>query len=287
MKFLNIDGLSHFLDKTKTWVDGNYYGKDTDINIDNGNIEIGQNDAISSVISSTGLVVHDTTKNKAVEMGASEICVRDNSGSAKSTIYSDSINSPKFVKIDGKETEVLLANGDVAELDKANGIPTLNEQGKIDASKVDIDTTLFEVVTELPSTTDTIIKNRIYLKVSAETDPSGKNIYSEYIYTGDLSTDYDEAKWEKLGEYKSEVDLSGYSTKEETLIGFNAHTSTDSFAFILQYADNTHDTLGVPIANQEYCGIMSSSQVSKLNNIANNATADEALSNDDIDTLFA
>lgn len=72
-----------------------------------------------------------------------------------------------------------------------------------------IDTTLFQIVSALP--TSGINKNRIYILATENRDPNGKNIYAEYIYTGDTSATYDETKWEKLGEYTTTVDLSPYS----------------------------------------------------------------------------
>ena len=37
-----------------------------------------------------------------------------------------------------------------------------------------------------------------------------KNVYAEYIYTGDVAGTYDATKWEKLGEVTTSMDLSGY-----------------------------------------------------------------------------
>lgn len=76
-----------------------------------------------------------------------------------------------------------------------------------------IDTTLFQIVSALP--TNGINKNRIYLVASANKDPNGKNIYAEYIYTGDTSATYDATKWEKIGEYTPTVDLSPYMKLEQ------------------------------------------------------------------------
>ena len=76
-----------------------------------------------------------------------------------------------------------------------------------------IDTTLFQIVSALP--TSGINKNRIYLVASANRDPNGKNIYAEYIYTGDTSAAYDATKWEKIGEYTPTVDLSPYMKLEQ------------------------------------------------------------------------
>ena len=58
-----------------------------------------------------------------------------------------------------------------------------------------IDTTLFQIVSALPTTG--INKNKIYLLLSKTTD--NQNVYAEYLYTGDTAN-YDDTKWEKLGE---------------------------------------------------------------------------------------
>lgn len=58
-----------------------------------------------------------------------------------------------------------------------------------------IDTTLYQIVSALPTTG--INKNKIYLLLSKTTD--NQNVYAEYLYTGDTAN-YDASKWEKLGE---------------------------------------------------------------------------------------
>lgn len=58
-----------------------------------------------------------------------------------------------------------------------------------------IDTTLYQIVSALPTTG--INKNKIYLLLSKTTD--NQNVYAEYLYTGDTAS-YDDTKWEKLGE---------------------------------------------------------------------------------------
>lgn len=81
-------------------------------------------------------------------------------------------------------------------LSTINGAPIYNESG---ATDITIDLTLFKVVTTLP--TSDIDMNKIYLVKSAETETG--NVYTEYIYANNA--------WEKLGEYKSEVDLTPYA----------------------------------------------------------------------------
>ena len=93
-----------------------------------------------------------------------------------------------------------------SEKGKANGVSTLDSNGFVPLSQLgNIDTTFVEVVTELP-TSD--IKKHIYI-MNVDTI-SDKNIYAEYIYTGDVTNTYDETKWEQLGENSISIDLSDY-----------------------------------------------------------------------------
>ena len=86
--------------------------------------------------------------------------------------------------------------------------------GKIPLEQLgNLDMVLFEVVKELPTTN---IKKHIYLMKVSELESEAKNLYAEYIYTGDITAAYDASKWEKLGVKQIETDLSDYYTKEET-----------------------------------------------------------------------
>lgn len=79
-----------------------------------------------------------------------------------------------------------------------------------------MDSTLFQVVTALP--TSGINKNRIYLmSPDSEDNEDNQNVYAEYLYTGDTGAAYDASKWEKLGEYKPEVDISQYDNAMNTV----------------------------------------------------------------------
>lgn len=93
-----------------------------------------------------------------------------------------------------------------SEKGKAKGVATLDTNGYVPLSQLgNIDTTFAEVVTELPTTS---IKKHIYMMKTSTTGT--KNIYAEYIYTGDVAGAYDASKWEKLGEASTSMDLSGY-----------------------------------------------------------------------------
>lgn len=149
-----------------------------------------------------------------------------------------------------------------------------------------LDTTLFEAVSELPSTIAEI-KKHIYLKTAGTTGE--KNNYAEYIYTGDLKSTYDATKWEKLGEVSAEIDMSGYATttyvqnavgtakhdvKPDT-VNFTKHTGTTDLDIDIKNSDGAKLTkpVSIPLVNvgDNTNGLMSPTMLTKLNGIATGA----------------
>ena len=132
------------------------------------------------------------------------------SNAKRNTIYRafsdlDSITKEEFdsVKSDiSKVVESMLTKDTVG---KANGVASLDSNGSVPIEQLgNIDTTLFLIVRELP-TTD-IQSNKIYLVPNQ--NGKGDNVYLEYLYI--------ESVWEKLGEFKPEVDLSHIEAKLDT-----------------------------------------------------------------------
>ena len=132
------------------------------------------------------------------------------SNAKRNTIYRafsdlDSITKEEFdsVKSDiSKVVENMLTKDTVS---KANGVASLDSNGSVPIEQLgNIDTTLFLIVRELP--TDDIKSNKIYLVPNQ--NGQGDNVYLEYLYV--------ESVWEKLGEFKPEVDLSHIEAKLET-----------------------------------------------------------------------
>ena len=91
---------------------------------------------------------------------------------------------------------------------------TITDDGVI---SVTLSATLYKVVTQLP-TASKDCENTIYL-VPASSGANG-NIFKEYICI--YETSQSRYIWEQLGEVSTEVDLSGYVTKQE----FNTAIST-------------------------------------------------------------
>ena len=96
---------------------------------------------------------------------------------------------------------------------KANGIASLDAGGNVPLSQLgNLDTTFFEVVTELPTDIRNIKKHIYILKGNKDGE---NNKYTEYIYTGDLTDAgvVDVTKWEKLGDFVPTFDLQEYVKK--------------------------------------------------------------------------
>lgn len=116
----------------------------------------------------------------------------------------------------------LFASGKMIPIGEANGVAGLDSNGNVPLDQLgNLDTTVAEVVTDLPTTN---IKKHIYLIK----DASGvtQNQYEEYIYTGDTSATYDASKWEKLGDFRATVDLANYYTKSQVDSIANGKSST-------------------------------------------------------------
>lgn len=78
---------------------------------------------------------------------------------------------------------------------------------------VTLDSTLYIVLPSLPSQPDEDNLNKLHLVPSGTQDTDGNNIYTEYLWIEDPDKP-GTFKWEKFGEYKMDVDLSGYLMSE-------------------------------------------------------------------------
>lgn len=189
MKILDLNGLTHFWDKIKNWSNSNFFSK-------RGG-EINPTSGLQYIINGEQL---DVSKSSNENETISVFNVDENGMSAMS-----------IMKTGGTATQVLMADGSVKTLNASNGIAGLDARGYVPLAQLgNLDTTVAEVVTTLPTTN---IKKHIYLVK----DASGvtQNQYEEYIYTGDTNATYDASKWEKLGDFRAIVDLTGYAKTTE------------------------------------------------------------------------
>lgn len=162
-------------------------------------------------------------------------------------------------QIDKSKTSVLDTKG------VANGIASLDAGGNVPLSQLgNLDTTFFEIVTELPTDIRNIKKHIYILKGNKDGD---NNKYAEYIYTGDLTDagdlagDVDATKWEKLGDFVPTFDLQEYVKKNGAVAklefhdpswdnAWNGDDDTPSKTSIrIEFADGSHKYLVVPEAS--------------------------------------
>ena len=189
MQFLDAIGLASFWKKIKNWANSNFFSKR------GGEIhpEIGLQYTIDGEQLS---ITKSGEENETISIF---------------NVDENRMEAIAIVKSGGTATQVLMADGSVKTLNASNGIAGLDSKGNVPLSQLgNLDTTVAEVVTTLPTTN---IKKHIYLVK----DASGvtQNQYEEYIYTGDTNATYNASKWEKLGDFRATVDLTGYAKTTE------------------------------------------------------------------------
>lgn len=152
-----------------------------------------------------------------IESGRNEIDIHGNGINFLGRDGKDELDiSSKGLDFNGyDENYIFASNNTMYKLGGANGVASLDANGKIPVAQLgNLDTQIAVIVQSLP--TSDIKTNKIYLVPNSS--GKGDNIYDEYIYVNN--------KWEKLGEYKAEVDLSNYAK----LNGKNYFIETCEFA---------------------------------------------------------
>lgn len=202
---------------------------------------------------------------------------------------SGNVSALQFKKTNGTSTQVLIADGSVKGIGSANGIAGLDANGYVPLAQLgNLDTTVAEVVTALPTTN---IKKHIYLIK----DPNGvlQDQYEEYIYTGDTSATYDPSKWEKLGDFRTTVDLTEfhkkiqgiYAKKSEVLSNLVWQQRGSDLFLSITMGDGVNTSEVMPTASSSKTGAMSNTDKAKLDGISSGATADSAIPISVIDAL--
>ena len=174
----------------KTWVEeqienvdvseelANYYTKD---DIDNKQFASNADlNVLSGLVNTHGESISDLSENKA----------------DKSEIPSlDGYATEQWV-----ENQKYITSVDLSNYVTINNVKTINGETLIGNGDITIDLSLFKVVSVLPEG-DEIDINKIYVLLSE--DSENGNIYAEYMYVN--------GAWEKVGEYKAEIDLTPYA----------------------------------------------------------------------------
>ena len=144
-----------------------------------------------------------------------------------------------------------------SEMGAANGVPTLDSNGKIPVDQLgNLDTVVAMVVTQLP-TTD-IKTNKIYLVKDSTTEG---DLYQEYLYI--------DGKWEKIGTHKQEVDLTDYAKKSEALKSVESTLNGDLVQLHMTTVGGMQSDVNIRKATTELAGVMSAADKQKLDGLSN------------------
>lgn len=254
MQFLDAIGLAYFWEKIKDWANSRFFSKR------GGEImpEIGLQYTINGE--------HLSITTSGSENETINIFDVDENG----------MNAISIVKTGGTATQVLMANGSVRTLNAANGICGLDANGRIPLAQLgNLDTSLFKLVTSLPSSGES---NKIYI---VKDGSDANDVYQEYYYTN--------GAWEKIGTHAVKVDLTPYAKKTEAVINMDfrgvasdgssvSNTSIRNLVYTLgdgrvKVADvplaEPRTTVGRHFAGQN--GFMRASDKAKLDGIADGA----------------
>lgn len=254
MQFLDAIGLASFWKKIKDWANSRFFS--------NKGGEIIPEQGLQYIINGEQL---DVSK----------------SGNENETINIFNVDENRMeaiaiVKTGGTATQVLMADGSVRTLNADNGICGLDANGRIPLAQLgNLDTSLFKLVTSLPSSGES---NKIYI---VKDGSDANDVYQEYYYTN--------GAWEKIGTHTVKVDLTPYAKKTEAVInmGFigvasdGSYTSATSIRnLVYTLGDGRVKVADVPLAEPKTTGgrpypgqngFMRASDKAKLDGIADGA----------------
>ena len=177
-KFLDKDGLQHYDEKIKAYVDS----KSGSVNPD--------------------FTSHIGNKKNPHEVTKEQVGLGNVTNVAQIPLsQKGAASGVATLGTDGKLTAAQLP-----------AMKTVNGVSVVGSGNISIDLSLYKVVDTLPTTN--IDATKIYIVPAEKTDDN--NIKVEYIYTGDPASAYDASKWEKLGDAQTNIvvdaELSATST---------------------------------------------------------------------------
>lgn len=254
MQFLDAIGLAYFWEKIKDWVKDRFFSQEG-----------------GEIHPKTGLQYTIDGEQLSIRIYGNE-----NEEINIFNVDENRMEAIAIVKTGGTATQVLMADGSVRTLNAANGICGLDANGRIPLAQLgNLDTSLFKLVTSLPSSGES---NKIYI---VKDGSDANDVYQEYYYTN--------GAWEKIGTHAVKVDLTPYAKKTEAVINMDfrgvasdgssvSNTSIRNLVYTLgdgrvKVADvplaEPRTTGGRPFAGQN--GFMRASDKAKLDGIADGA----------------
>lgn len=262
MQFLDAIGLAYFWEKIKaSFV--NTKGESV-INTDDDNEGLTVNNVSSSStrLVPSGFISYNINDDEQSEMVAQ--------------LQFGNLILKKIHIINGTSSQILIADGSTKTINAKNGICGLDANGRIPLAQLgNLDTSLFKLVTSLPSSGES---NKIYI---VKDGSDANDVYQEYYYTN--------GAWEKIGTHAVKVDLTPYAKKTEAVKNVvfrgvesdgsqNSNTASRNLVYTL--GDGREKVVDVPLAEPRTTGgrpypgqngFMRSSDKAKLDGIADGA----------------
>lgn len=254
MQFLDAIGLAYFWEKIKNWANSRFFSQ-------RGGY-INPKTGLQYTIDGEQLsITKSGEKNETISIF---------------NVDENRMEAIAIVKSGGTATQVLMADGSVRTLNAANGICGLDANGRIPLAQLgNLDTSLFKLVTSLPSSGES---NKIYI---VKDGSDANDVYQEYYYTN--------GAWEKIGTHTVKVDLTPYAKKTEAVINMDfigvasdgsSSSNTTIRNLVYTLGDGRVKVANVPLAEPRTTGgrpypgqngFMRASDKAKLDGIADGA----------------
>lgn len=261
MQFLDAIGLAYFWEKIKaSFV--NTKGKSViNTDDDNSGLSVRNIGSATTTLTPSGFVSYNT--------------IGDETDMVARLQYGDLLLSKIHLKY-GTSSQILIADGSTKTINAKNGICGLDANGRIPLAQLgNLDTSLFKLVTSLPSSGES---NKIYI---VKDGSDANDVYQEYYYTN--------GAWEKIGTHAVKVDLTPYAKKTEAVTNVDfrgvasdgsSTTNTSIRNLVYTLGDGRVKVADVPLAEPRTTGgrpypgqngFMRASDKAKLDGIADGA----------------
>lgn len=261
MQFLDAIGLAYFWEKIKASFVSTKEESVINTDDDNSGLSVQNIGSATTTLTPSGFVSYNN--------------IGDETDMVARLQYGDLLLSKIHLK-HGTSSQILIADGSTKTINAANGICGLDANGRIPLAQLgNLDTSLFKLVTSLPSSGES---NKIYI---VKDGSDANDVYQEYYYTN--------GAWEKIGTHTVKVDLTPYAKKTEAVKNVvfrgvesdgSQTSNTASRNLVYTLGDGSEKVVDVPLAEPRTTGgrpypgqngFMRSSDKAKLDGIADGA----------------
>ena len=262
MQFLDAIGLAYFWEKIKASFVKTKGASEINMDDDNEGLNVNNVGSSNTILVPSGFISYNINSEEQSEMVAQ--------------LQFGNLLLKEMRLINGTSSQILIADGSTKTINAANGIAGLDANGRIPLAQLgNLDTSLFKLVTSLPSSGES---NKIYIVKDGR---DANDVYQEYYYTN--------GAWEKIGTHAVKVDLTPYAKKTEAVKNVvfrgvesdgSQTSNTASRNLVYTLGDGSEKVVDVPLAEPRTTGgrpypgqngFMRSSDKAKLDGIADGA----------------